>query len=327
MFCIGSISWNLRSIVGTHPIYKGIRVQDLASIKAFYALCEKKSLTAAAKHLKQPKSTVSRRLATLENEVGQSLMIRKGNRLAITQAGEVFHQYCKKMLALTEQSIDAMQKVTNEISGELTIIVHTNLVRGWFNKLINQYLDDNPNLNINIISQYQATYQQAEPDLIIWLGELPDINWRQDIIGYWCYSVFASKAYMEKHPSLHHPNDIQEHRWLHYAAAELDNIELSNSDGETFQVKHLPSRFHSDNISLQLDGITAGRGIGLLPVGVYHKFNEMHHGKLVPCLPDWHSDPRPIICYTPRDKQQIKVQTLVNRMRETRPKHWHQRLS
>ncbi|MZI91932.1 LysR family transcriptional regulator [Vibrio sp. CAIM 722] len=302
-------------------------MQDFASIRAFYALCEKKSLTAAAKYLHQPKFTVSRRLTTLENEVGQSLMIRRGNRLAITQAGEVFHSYCKKILDLTEESIDAMQKVSNEISGELTIIVHTNLVRGWFNKLINNYLDDNPNLNINIISQYQAAYQDVDPDLILWLGELSDISWRQETIGYWCYSVFASQAYMEKNNKLNHPNDIREHRWLHYAAAELENIELSNSDGETFQVEHLPSRFHSDNISLQLDGITAGRGIGLLPVSIYHKFNEMHHGKLVPCLPDWHSDPRPIICYTPRDKHQVKVQTLVNRMQETRPKHWHQRLS
>ena len=71
-------------------------MQDLSAVRAFYALCQHKSLTAAAKSLEQPKSTLSRRLAQLEEDLGQALVARQGNRLSVTKAGEVFAAYSEQ---------------------------------------------------------------------------------------------------------------------------------------------------------------------------------------------------------------------------------------
>ena len=73
-------------------------MHDFSAIKAFHALCQYKSLTAAAKALEQPKSTLSRRLASLENDLGQALIARQGNRLTLTKAGQVFAVYTEQLL-------------------------------------------------------------------------------------------------------------------------------------------------------------------------------------------------------------------------------------
>lgn len=75
-------------------------MQDLSAVRAFHALCQHKSLTAAAKSLGQPKSTLSRRLSQLEEDLGQALVAKQGNRLTLTKAGEVFSVYSEQLLDL-----------------------------------------------------------------------------------------------------------------------------------------------------------------------------------------------------------------------------------
>ncbi len=89
-------------------------MQDLSAVKAFHALCQHKSLTAAAKALEQPKSTLSRRLSQLEEDLGQCLLMRQGNRLTLTKAGEVFAIYSEQLLELANKSQEALQALNNQ---------------------------------------------------------------------------------------------------------------------------------------------------------------------------------------------------------------------
>jgi DNA-binding transcriptional LysR family regulator len=59
-------------------------LEDLAS---FVVAAEKGSLTGAARALGVPKSTISRRLARLEEDVGQALVLRSSRTFRLTEAG------------------------------------------------------------------------------------------------------------------------------------------------------------------------------------------------------------------------------------------------
>jgi DNA-binding transcriptional LysR family regulator len=65
------------------------RIEDY---QAFVAIVEKRSLTAAAHHLRRSLQSVSRSLAALEHDIGVELIRRTTRRLSPTDAGLAFYR-------------------------------------------------------------------------------------------------------------------------------------------------------------------------------------------------------------------------------------------
>jgi len=296
-------------------------LHDLTSLRAFYALYQNQSLTAASKALRLPKSTLSRRLYQLEDEIGQSLIVRSGNRLAITKTGELFFEYCDKILNLADEGINAIQHLNNQVSGEIKIVANGNLIRGWLSPLMDDFLQSNPKLSIRLVSQCKPYFDSFEPDLIFWVGELNDLNWRKEILGQWCCKLFASPHYLKKAPALKHPSELVNHTQVDYLDIYEDGITFQHASYPDFFLKKSYSRLQSDSSILQLDSILRGRGIGLLPVGLYKKFNFTHPNKLQSCLPEWSAEPKCIYCYVPKGRLPLRVIEFLEQVRIHFPTH------
>jgi len=65
---------------------------DLNDIVVFARVVEAGSFTAAARLLGMPKTTVSRRIAALEREVGVRLVQRTTRSLNMTDAGRLYYE-------------------------------------------------------------------------------------------------------------------------------------------------------------------------------------------------------------------------------------------
>src|SRR2546423_5799702 len=84
---------------------------DLNDIVVFTKVVETKSITGAAEQLGLPKSTVSRRLAQLEERLGVRLVQRTTRKLAPTEIGEAHHPRCPRIVsdvAAPEQTVTAL---------------------------------------------------------------------------------------------------------------------------------------------------------------------------------------------------------------------------
>src|ERR1700722_2816026 len=79
---------------------------NLNSLALFAAVIDAKSFSRAAQRLKVPTSTVSRRIADLEKELGARLLERSTRKLRPTDLGA-------QVLALARQSADIAQEVAN----------------------------------------------------------------------------------------------------------------------------------------------------------------------------------------------------------------------
>ncbi|MDC0611124.1 LysR family transcriptional regulator [Vibrio sp.] len=297
-------------------------MQDLVSIRAFHALYKHQSLTSAAKYLNQPKSTLSRRITQLENDVGHSLVTRQGNKLVITKAGEIFFEYCEKLMTLSDENAFALQHLNNRVSGELFIVANNGLIRGWLSQMIDEFLEENPDVSIRLVSQYHENASDVQPDLILWIGRIDGLKWRKETLGHWYCSVYASPQYIANNPELDHPRDLKDHRWVDFAETGQNGHWLMHPDEESFYFERPISRLKSDNSVLQLDAIVKGRGIGLMPVGMVAKFNQAHPSQLISCLPGWYTQPLEICAYTPQGRQPQKVTAFLHKIKEHRPTHW-----
>ncbi len=295
-------------------------MHDLSSIRAFDALNEHKSLTAAAKALNQPKSTISRRLAQLEADVGQALTIRQGNRLVITKAGQVFARYSKKMLELADESQDAIQGLNNQVSGELQIICHPALMRGWISTALNRFLADNPKVRIRMSSEYVADIHN--PDLIVWVGQIPDLDWRKQTLGHWYYSAYAAPEYLVNQPKITHPKQLQDHPWIDFGSVREAGLVLNHHQAGDYFLEPIESRLQCDNLALQVDSIANGNGIGLLPKSMANGYLQHHPGRIVDCLPGWQTEPVEINYYTQVGRPPRRLLALVDVLEQNVPDTW-----
>src|SRR5260221_12891709 len=81
-----------------------IQMLDLNDIVVFARVIEAGSFTAAARLLGMPKTTVSRRIAALEREVGVRLLQRTTRSLAVTDAGRLYYEESSQALQTIEEA-------------------------------------------------------------------------------------------------------------------------------------------------------------------------------------------------------------------------------
>ncbi|MCQ2119127.1 MAG: LysR family transcriptional regulator [Bacteroidales bacterium] len=67
-------------------------------LKVFETVARKGSFTLAARELGVSQPAVSQNIADLEKELGRTLLVRKRGEVALTQEGQVFHEYALKIL-------------------------------------------------------------------------------------------------------------------------------------------------------------------------------------------------------------------------------------
>src|SRR5688572_13282254 len=77
---------------------------NLNDLQFFFHVAESGSFTGAARRLELPKSTVSRGLSRLEERLGVRLVERTTRRLLLTEAGEIFLEHCRRVMAEIDQA-------------------------------------------------------------------------------------------------------------------------------------------------------------------------------------------------------------------------------
>ena len=94
---------------------------DLNDIVVFARVIEAGSFTAAARLLGMPKTTVSRRIAALEREVGVRLLQRTTRSLNVTDAGRLYYEESSQALRTIEDANLRLAEARAEPSGTIRI--------------------------------------------------------------------------------------------------------------------------------------------------------------------------------------------------------------
>jgi DNA-binding transcriptional LysR family regulator len=92
---------------------------NLTDLQTFSLVAETGTISAAAKRLGVPKSTVSRRVRRLEDALGHALLRRSPRAVALTEHGKVLHQRCAPSLQELQAAADALAHADTEATGTL----------------------------------------------------------------------------------------------------------------------------------------------------------------------------------------------------------------
>jgi DNA-binding transcriptional LysR family regulator len=126
---------------------------ELRQVETFRAVAEELSFSRAAAKLGYVQSSVSAQVSTLERELGVPLFDRLGRKIALTNAGEVMFAYSGKLLALAEQTREAVVDVgagSGEVTGSLTVSAPETLLTYRLPKLLTLFHERHPKVRLSV---------------------------------------------------------------------------------------------------------------------------------------------------------------------------------
>jgi len=120
-------------------------------LPVFAAVVKNNGISAAAKVLGVPKSSVSNSVSRLEKALGVRLLERTSRHSNVTYEGNVFYKYCESIsndLLAAEESI---QELKNEPSGRITVALTMAFSRVVLGGVLAEFNKRNPKVLLDVI--------------------------------------------------------------------------------------------------------------------------------------------------------------------------------
>jgi DNA-binding transcriptional LysR family regulator len=129
---------------------------DLNSLTMFAKVVEANSFSEAARRLDMPISTVSRRIAELEGQLGVRLLERSTRRLRLTDVGSELLEHAQRTAELGEAVGDIVSNRRSSVSGVLRLSAPPSISDSLIVPLINAFQASYPNVRIQVFARDQA---------------------------------------------------------------------------------------------------------------------------------------------------------------------------
>lgn len=185
------------------------RIEDL---EAFIAIVELGSLTAAARQTRRTVQATSRSLATLESEVGLSLVHRTTRQCVPSEAGLRFYERIKPALAEIQAAQADIIEQSAEPSGMLRLSAPVLFGPDFLVPILSEYMHTYTKVEVDLqLSDAFVDIADERLDMVIRIGELPDSGLRARKLGTLRRVVFGAPSYFSRHGIPAHPLELRQH--------------------------------------------------------------------------------------------------------------------
>ena len=94
---------------------------ELRHLRYFVAVAEELNFTRAAEKLRVAQPSLTRQIQNLEEELGVRLLERARNKVSLTEEGRRFLIDARRLVALSDESVKAVQRLSRGESGQLNL--------------------------------------------------------------------------------------------------------------------------------------------------------------------------------------------------------------
>jgi DNA-binding transcriptional LysR family regulator len=251
----------------------------------FFEVAKAGTITAAARRLELPKSTVSRRLIRFEQEIGAKLFHKTTRKITLTGLGETYLARCERVVHEAEEARAFLDSVTTKATGVLRVTMPTDVGIYWLADFFVAFTRRHPDIRLSL------DFTGRRVDLI---GERFDVAIRAGALGGTDMvarklatlerPLHASPAYLREMGTPQTPDDLARHRFvLLEAHAHPPEVDLINGRKVTRIAMQGP--IVSNSLGVVRAATLAGGGIGLLPPRMCAE--DVKAGRLKRVLPAW----------------------------------------
>ena len=138
---------------------------DFNDVRTFVAIAQAGTLTAAARELHLPTSTVSRSLTRLEKHLSFLLVQRSPKGLVLTDAGKEYLQFCRRALRTLKEGGEVLDSRHSKPSGIIKVACPVTMSRDLLAPLLKEFLKRFPELRVEIEPYSSGWDQEAREDV------------------------------------------------------------------------------------------------------------------------------------------------------------------
>jgi DNA-binding transcriptional LysR family regulator len=260
---------------------------DLNSLVVFAKVVEANSFSEAARRLKMPISTVSRRIAELEDQLGARLLERSTRSLRLTELGAEVLEHALRSAELSDAVENTVSKRLSNVSGALRLSAMPSISDTLLTPMVTAFQVSYPNVRVQILVTDRTVDHIAEGvDLAFRLGSLKDSSLVARKILTYRHQLVASPEYLKNCKAPNGPQDLLDHRLLTFSHWKSEStwtlVHTNGKDRETLTFQ--PYLAMNDFAGLA-HALLSGGGIGDLPPVVQPDL--VRKGRLVEVMPDW----------------------------------------
>lgn len=266
-------------------------IPDLNALVVFAKVVEANSFSEAARRLQMPISTVSRRIAELEDELGVRLLDRSTRNLRLTEVGSEVWEQAIRSAELSETVENIVANRLSTVSGTLRLSAPPTIADTLLTPIVTAFQASYPEVRIQIyVTERHVDHIAEGIDLAFRLGALRDSSLVARKVLTYRRQLVASPGYLQSSRPPKTPNDLLDHRliafWRREAAASWSFVPRNGTAKETISFR--PYLCMNDYAGL-IPALLAGRGIGELPPVVQPEL--VRSGRLVEVMSDWRFPP------------------------------------
>ncbi|MDX1724338.1 MAG: LysR substrate-binding domain-containing protein [Pseudomonas sp.] len=196
----------------------------LDELLAFVSVVDSGSITAAAEHLAQTASGVSRALSRLEDKLDVTLLRRTTRRLELTEEGQAFLAQARKILDAVEDAEEQMKVRRQKPAGRLRVNAAAPFMLHAVVPLIAGFRAQYPEIQLELHSSDQIIdLLEQRTDVAIRIGPLRDSTLHARALGSNRLRILASPAYLEARGMPQSVESLRDHSLLGFTQPDSLN--------------------------------------------------------------------------------------------------------
>jgi LysR family transcriptional regulator, glycine cleavage system transcriptional activator len=170
------------------------RLPNLNALRAFEAAARHESFSAAAEELFVTHSAISHQIRALEAELGTTLFVRSGRRVALTEIGRAYAQQISG--AFTNIAIATAGIVRDHRTPRLVLSTIPSFGARWLAPRLGRFILDNPEIDIELRSSTDLVdLEHSDVDIGIRFGSGPYPNLHAEALMHETFFAACSPAF------------------------------------------------------------------------------------------------------------------------------------
>ncbi|WP_373186406.1 LysR family transcriptional regulator [Halopseudomonas sp.] len=237
----------------------------------FTRVVECHSFTSAALTLNMQKSTVSRRIAQLEERLGVRLLNRTTRKLRLTEVGQAYYERCRQIMQEFAEAEQAIMQLQSEPTGLLRISSPIEFGQLFLGRVVGEFMRRYPAIQVEV----ELTTRTIDPveegiDVVIHRGRLQDSSLVARPMMTSPRQLFASPEYLAQYGMPERPEELTHHRCINTL---MDGGRKWHFNEPNVSVQVTPVLV-ANNITFAREVAIAGAGIINVPAFIAEPYVE-----------------------------------------------------